>query len=108
LMWMFPQLAPRLSIRRRKANVVKVEFFRRITLSLKRLELQRNPSQTPREFLIEAATILKCNRLQEDAYWLADCFYAVRFGRQLELNSIDRTRLETLITSLDQLPKVRS
>ena len=108
LMWMFPQLAPRLSIRRRKTNVVKVEFFRRITLSLKRLGFQRNPSQTPREFLIEAATILKCNRLQEDAYWLADCFYAVRFGRQLELNSIDRTRLETLITSLDQLPKVRS
>jgi hypothetical protein len=108
LMWMFPQLAPRLSIRRRKANVVKVEFFRRITLSLKRLGLQRNPSQTPREFLIEAATILKSHRLQEDAYWLADCFYAVRFGRQVELNGIDRTRLESLITSLDQLPRVRS
>jgi hypothetical protein len=107
LMWMFPQLAPRLSVRRRKVNSVKVEFFRRITQSLKRLGLQRNPSQTPREFLIEAAANLKSHRLQEDAHWLADCFYAVRFGRQPELSGIDKTRLESLITSLDQLPRTR-
>jgi hypothetical protein len=107
LMWMFPQLGPRLSVRRRKANSVKVEFFRRITQSLKRLGLQRNPSQTPREFLIEAAANLKSHRLQEDAHWLADCFYAVRFGRQPELSGIDKTRLESLITSLDQLPRTR-
>lgn len=107
LMWMFPQLGPRLSVRRRKANSVKVEFFRRITQSLQRLGLQRNPSQTPREFLIEAAANLKSHRLQEDAHWLADCFYAVRFGRQPELSGIDKTRLESLITSLDQLPRTR-
>lgn len=105
LIWMFPQLAPRLSVRRRKAKSVKVEFFRRVTQSLKRLGLQRNSSETPLEFLIEASMTLKNNRLQEDAHWLADCFYAVRFGRKAELSGIDKARLESLIASLDQLPK---
>ncbi|MFN7844150.1 MAG: DUF3488 and DUF4129 domain-containing transglutaminase family protein, partial [Pirellula sp.] len=81
VVWFFPGLMPRLKTKVKSKNrITKVDFYNRVSKVLKKMGINRQPWETPREFLSLASQRLSEKGLVLDSSFLAACFYELRFG----------------------------
>ena len=101
LVWLFPSLRPRRKSKaKRGQRVTRIEFYNRVVKALKKMEIVRQPWETPREFLSVASQHLTARGVTIDASFLADCFYELRFGTE-PLNEFEEGKLNQMVVSLE-------
>jgi hypothetical protein len=103
VVWLFPGLMPRLKTKVKSKNrLTKVEFYNRVSKVLKKMDMTRQPWETPREFLTLASQRLSDKGVNLDPSFLASCFYELRFGSE-SLSQDDEVKLSQIIGSLEAL-----
>lgn len=103
LIWLFPGLMPRLKSKvKAKNRITRIEFYNRVTKVLKRMNLSRQPWETPREFLLMASQKVAEKGLVLDASFLAACFYELRFGSS-PLTEEEERNLSSMVGQLESL-----
>jgi hypothetical protein len=103
VVWLFPGLMPRLKTKVKSKNrLTRVEFYNRVSKVLKKMDMTRQPWETPREFLTLASQRLAEKGLILDSSFLASCFYELRFGTE-PLSQDDEVKLSQIVGSLEAL-----
>ena len=103
VVWLFPGLMPRLKTKVKSKNrITKVEFYNRVSKVLKKMDIIRQPWETPREFLTLASQRLAEKNISLDPSFLASCFYELRFGSE-PLSQEEEMKLDQIVVSLEAL-----
>jgi hypothetical protein len=101
VVWFFPGLMPRLKTKVKSKNrITKVDFYNRVSKVLKKMGINRQPWETPREFLSLASQRLSEKGLVLDSSFLAACFYELRFGAE-PLSEEEEIKLNQIVGSLE-------
>ena len=103
LLWRFPAWIPRIRLRRasNQRSVSSVDFYNRIARSLKQIGVQRGQGETQLEYFHAGATALRPYSIALDADWLAELFYARRFGGLAKLSKEDQLQMEKVLQTLE-------
>lgn len=101
MLWLFPHWTPKISLRRIKSKRTNIDFYDRITRSLKKLGMERVSSQTPREFLEKSKAALGEKGIAFDGPAIANAFYDVRYGG-CPLTLEQKKQIETAAMLLEQ------
>jgi hypothetical protein len=108
IQWIRARWSARIHSKRRHVRraLQTVEFYRRLEQLLARIGCERRPSQTQREFAVEAGHSLAdaspaANAVDIPAR-IVDYFYRVRFGQQ-PLAPVEQREVEDFLRSVDDL-----